>query len=72
MNALISRVRRLEARFAPPDDPEGRRMAELVHARQRRWAKANSQTYAPPELKDLTGQSIVEILRARFKRPSAE
>ena len=72
MNALTRRLRRLEARFAPPEDPEGRRLIELLHARQRHWAEANGQTYAPAQPEDLTGMAVVDILRGRFNGPPAK
>ena len=72
MTALSRRLCRLEARFAPPDDPEGRRLIELLHSRQRHWAEANGQRYAPAPSEDLTGTAVVDIVRARFNGPSAK
>jgi hypothetical protein len=69
MTALTRRLRRLEFRFAPPDDPGGRRLVELLRARIRRWAEVNGQTYAAAPPEDLTGMAVVDILRERFNRP---
>lgn len=66
MTVLSRRLCRLEARFAPPDDPDGRRLIELLHSRQRHWAETNGQTYAPAPAEDLTGMAVVDILRTRF------
>ena len=68
VTALSRRLHRLEARFAPPDDPEDRRRAALLESRERRWAEANGETYVrlPPE--DVSGMSIIEILRMGYKR----
>ena len=69
MTALTRRLCRLEARFVPPDDPEGRRLVELLQGRRRRWAEANGETYTPPLPEEFMGRSIVEILGERFNRP---
>ena len=69
MTSLSRRLRRLETRFDPPDDPEGRRMVALLQARIRRWAEVNGETYTPSPHEEFTGRSIVEILRERFVRP---
>jgi hypothetical protein len=69
MTVLARRIRRVEARFVPPEDPEGRRLVELLQARIRRWFEANGETYTPPSPEEFTGRSIVEILRERFNRP---
>jgi hypothetical protein len=71
MTAITRRLCRLEARFVPPDDPEGRRLIEQLRGRQRHWAEANGQTSAPAPREDLTGMAVVDILRARFNgRPA--
>ena len=69
MTVLVRRIRRLEARFVPPEDPEGRRLVELLQTRIRRWAEAKGETYTSPLPEEFTGRSIVEILRERFNRP---
>jgi hypothetical protein len=69
MNTLTRRIRRLEARFVPPDDPEGRRLVQVLQSRIRRWAEANGERYTPPPPEEFTGRSIVEILCERFDRP---
>jgi hypothetical protein len=71
MTALSRRLHRLEARFVPPDDPEGRRLVALLQARIRRWAETNGGTYTPPPPEEFTGRLVVEILRERFIHGSA-
>ena len=72
INALIRRVRRLEAPFAPPTDRDGPSLIEVLEQRRRRVAEANGETYVPMPHEDVSGMSIVEILRSRFKHPPAE
>jgi hypothetical protein len=71
MTALTKRVQRLKARFGPPEDPEGRRLIELLNARPRRVAEANGETYVPSQPEDVSGMSIIEIPRMGYKRNDA-
>jgi hypothetical protein len=72
MRTVTHRLCRLEATFAPPDDPEGRRLVALLYMRQRYWAEVNSETYVRPEPYKPDSRTIVEILRARFNGPPAK
>ena len=72
MTALTRRLWRLEARFNPPDDPEGRRLVELLRARRRHRAEANGETYVEQPAEDLTGMTVIQILRSRFNRQPAQ
>jgi len=68
MTALSRRLRRLEYRFAPPDDSEGRRRLELLESRIRQRAEEKGETYVPRPYEDISGMSIVEVLRMGYKR----
>jgi hypothetical protein len=66
MRPIARRLRRLEDRFVPRDDPEARRLVELLHERIRRRCQAERKTYVPPPPPDLTGLTLAEaILRGR-------
>jgi hypothetical protein len=67
MIALTRRLSRLEDRFVPRDDPERRRLAELLRARRRRRIEESGQVYVEPDPmpEDFRSFTIAEVLRAR-------
>ena len=71
MKALDTRIRRLEARLAPQEDPESWRVANLLYERQRRRALAAGEPFdRPPPEPRTTGPrlSIAETLRRRHQQ----
>ena len=68
MKTIERRLRRLEDRFVPKDDPEERRLVELLQERIRRRYEAEGKTYEPPPPMDTRGLSIAEILRLARNR----
>ena len=69
MKAIARRIRRLEDRFVPKDDPAERRLVELLRERRRRRYEAEGKTYVPPPPMDTRGLSIAEILRGHEIAP---
>jgi hypothetical protein len=66
MRPIARRLRRLEDRFVPRDDPEARRLVELLHERIRRRYEAEGKTYIPLPPMNITGLTLAEaILRGR-------
>ena len=68
MNAMSRRVRRLEQRLMPPDDPESWRLVAEFQARLRCYAEEKGEKYEPPPPEEYGGMGIVEILRSRFRK----
>lgn len=63
MRALHRRLRRLEARLDPPDDPEGQRRADSLRGLIRRRCEKTGHPYLSPS-PEFAGQSLTEIARA--------
>jgi hypothetical protein len=69
MRTIIRRLRRLEERFVPPVDEEGRRLAEVLWERRRRRLEASRMPLEegpPARLTDDRGRplAVSEILQA--------
>lgn len=67
MKAIDRRLRRLEARLEPPDDPEGRRRADSLRDLIRRRCEKAGHPYVDlsPEFE---GLSLTEIARVHLRK----
>ena len=66
MNTISRRIRRLERGSRPTfEEEKARRSVELLLARQRRLAEECGEPFEDRPRDDLTGLTVVEILRRR-------
>jgi hypothetical protein len=67
MRPIARRLRRLEAWFTPPADPEAGRLVALLRERMRRnGLECDDAVNEPP--RNHQHQTLREILRARFTK----
>ena len=69
MRQIARRLRRLEARFTPPADPEAARLVALLRERMRRHGMECDDAPNVPPL-NCQHRTLTEVLCARFAKPS--
>jgi hypothetical protein len=67
MRPIARRLRRLEARFTPPADPEAARLVALLRERMRRNGMECDDT-GDVEPQNHQHRTLTEVLRARFTK----
>ena len=69
MRTLSRRVRKLEERISPQEDPERRRLVELIRERRRRRLQESGQPFEEEHcVVDAGARSIAEVLRSARRR----
>jgi hypothetical protein len=77
MKTMTTRVSRLEKRFAPHLDKQGRSLADVLRERMRRLAAAEGWEFEEDPVRDDPAEAyegpltIAEVLRSRFRRHPA-